>query len=204
MVRRRLRSIVLGGLAPVAILFATVVSTAPALACSCALTTPDQVADEATFAFVGTEVGRVETGGRDRTDSVLVTFAVDEWLSHTDGPAEFQAFTGHGRGDCGIGPLRGQVAVFAYGPVDSPNVNICGSLQPIAESVAAFEGRTPSAYPIPFDDPPPPSAPGGSYTDILLPAVVGAPLIGALAYGIARIRRSRAEGGGQDSHDAAS
>lgn len=177
MMRETTRSAVLGLLAAVLMALAIVVPAAPALACSCAVTTTEESAEIATLAFVGTEIGRVDTNSRE-VESVLVTFAVDQWLSHDEGPKEFQAFTGSGGGDCGIGPLGGQVAVFVYGSAEDPNINICGSIQPIGDAIDAFAGRAISVFPIPFDDTPAAEPGGSSYADLVLP-IAGLALVAA-------------------------
>ena len=120
-----------------------------------------------------------------------MTFAVDQWLSHSDGPAQFQAFTGQGGGDCGIGPINGQVAIFVYGSINEPNVNICGSVQPVGDAIDAYAGKTLPDFPVPFDNTPGPTGGGGSYADLVLPAALGSLVVAGIAFGITRARRTR-------------
>ena len=180
--------------AAVALLLAVVLPVTPAFACSCALVTTDELADMASFAFIGSEVGRVDTRSGD-WQTVLVTFAVDEWLSHSDGPAEFQAFTGQGGGDCGVGPLQGQVAVFAHGAHGDASIDSCGSIQPIGEAVASFQDRAVPEYPVAFDaTPDDPGGGSGSYADLVLPVAGAAAALAAVALGVFAIRRRQDSG----------
>ncbi len=186
----RVRDLALGALAAFVVMLAVVLPVAPALACSCAIVTTDELADSASFAFVGSEIGRVDTRSRE-WQTVLVTFAVDEWLSHSDGPVEFQAFTGQGGGDCGVGQVRGQVAVFAYGTHGDASIDSCGSIQPIGDAVASFQDRVVPEYPVAFDDTPDdPGGSSGSYADLVLPVAVAGALGAAIVLGLRRRRES--------------
>jgi hypothetical protein len=192
--KQRVSTALSGAVVAAAILLAVVLPVTPAFACSCALVTTDQMADSAGFAFVGSEVGRVDTRSGD-WQSVLVTFAVDEWLSHADGPPEFQAFTGQGDADCGVGPVRGQVAVFAHGTHGEASIDSCGSIHPVGDAVAAFEGRVVPPYPVAFDDSPDDSGGGsGSYVDLALLVAGGAAVLAAVVLGAVAIRRRQDSG----------
>ena len=144
-----------------------------------------------TFAFVGTELGRVENRSRDY-DNVLVTFAVDEWLSHSDGPSEFQVRTAQGEAACGVGQARGLVGVFVYGDIGEAAIYSCGSIQQPGETVTAFEGRVAAKFPVAFTDPPPGGGDGGgSYLDLVLPAAMGSLALGAIGLMVLSSRRKR-------------
>lgn len=186
----RIRTLTFGTIAALVTLLAVVLPVTPALACSCAIVTTDELADSASFAFIGSEIGRVDTRARE-WQTVLVTFAVDEWLSHSDGPAEFQAFTGQGGGDCGVSQVRGQVAVFAYGAHGDASIDSCGSIQPVGDAVASFQDRVVPEYPVAFDaTPDDPGGGGGSYADLLVPVGVGG--LALLVIGVVMARRRRA------------
>jgi len=119
-----------------ALLAAILVLSLPgeARACSCAPVTTAEVVASAELVFVGEEILRVET--RQEWPSVAVTFAVVEAYKG-DVASEITVWTGHGGGDCGVGPMTGLVGIVAYIDGDRATINSCGSLHD-AQAIAAL------------------------------------------------------------------
>lgn len=121
-----------------ALLAAILVVSLPgeAAACSCAPVTTAEVVASSQLVFVGEEIRRVETS--QDWPAVAVTFAVVAAYKG-DVASEMTVWTGHGGGDCGVGPTAGLVGIAAYVEGDRASINSCGSLHDAAAIAAILD-----------------------------------------------------------------
>ncbi len=153
-----------------------------ARACSCAQVATAEVVGSSDLVFVGEEIGRVET--RQAWPAVAVTFAVAEAYKG-DVASEMTVWTGHGGGDCGVGPTTGLVGIAAYVDGDRVSINICGSLHGPG-AIAALLDPIEIVDAAPVDTAP---DDGGLVVPWLVPALAGGAAVAALAVALNRRRR---------------
>ena len=152
-----------------------------ARACSCAPVTTAEVVASSELVFVGEEILRVET--RQEWPPVAVTFAIVEAYKG-DVASEITVWTGHGGGDCGVGPTTGLVGIAAHIDGDRATINSCGSLHD-AQAIAAL------LDPVEIVDATPETPVGGGGSNVPWPAIglTGAAGLTALTVALARRRR---------------
>ena len=153
-----------------------------ASACSCAPVTTAEMVASADLVFVGEEILRVET--RREWPAVAVTFAVVEAYKG-EVVSEMTLWTGHGDGDCGVGPTSGLVGIAAHMDGDRATINSCGSLHDAAAIAATLD----PVEIIDISPAPPTPGDGGSGVPWPLMGLAGVAAGAGLAVVLARRRR---------------